>query len=116
MSAHGDAVLRADGESLLEGLRGDDITARLGGEGSIVVLVHLNDAVVVRDALLRLLERLRRASGCAATQGLAGCGEIHGSERGAAVGSAQVAYWTDVCKNLQQINALQRLIGFLHLR
>ena len=55
----GDAVLTVVGERLLESVRGNDIVARLGGDEFVVVLTHLSDTVVVRDALQRLLERLR---------------------------------------------------------
>ncbi len=55
----GDAVLAVVGERLLESVRGNDIVARLGGDEFVVVLTHLSDTVVVRDALQRLLERLR---------------------------------------------------------
>jgi diguanylate cyclase (GGDEF)-like protein len=46
-------------ERLQESVRGNDIVARLGGDEFVVVLTHLPDAVVVRDTLRRLLERLR---------------------------------------------------------
>ena len=55
----GDDVLRAVARRLQESLRGDDIVARLGGDEFVVVLAHLSDAVVGRDTLQRLLERLR---------------------------------------------------------
>ena len=55
----GDMVLKVVGERLLESVRGNDIVARLGGDEFIVVLTHLQDSVIVHDALSRLLERLR---------------------------------------------------------
>ena len=55
----GDKVLQTMGERLQESVRGHDIVARLGGDEFVVVLTHLSDAVVVRDTLQRLLERLR---------------------------------------------------------
>lgn len=55
----GDHVLKVVSERLQESLRGNDIVARLGGDEFVVVLTHLSDAVVVRDTLQRLLERLR---------------------------------------------------------
>ena len=55
----GDEVLQTIGERLQESVRGHDIVARLGGDEFVVVLTHLSDAVVVRDTLQRLLERLR---------------------------------------------------------
>jgi len=55
----GDEVLRAIGKRLQESVRGHDLVARLGGDEFVVVLTHLSDAVVVRDTLQRLLERLR---------------------------------------------------------
>ena len=55
----GDRVLEVVAERLQESVRGNDIVARLGGDEFVVVLTHLPDAVVVRDTLGRLLERLR---------------------------------------------------------
>ena len=57
--AAGDAVLEVIGERLQESVRGNDIVARLGGDEFVVVLTHLAEAIVVRDTLQRLAERLR---------------------------------------------------------
>ncbi len=55
----GDQVLTVVAERLQESVRGNDIVARLGGDEFVVVLTHLPDAMVVRDTLQRMLDRLR---------------------------------------------------------